>query len=134
MGMFKQMKDMKGMIHDAPSQIAQAQQLAANAQALAAAHQANAAQQMAQVSQPAAAAVDTSGPDFAPANGVSLDLYAQISKGVAAAGGDQSQAVLLAAAQGISPSDWEAASATWNARMTSNREVGRQFTTLYQAA
>jgi hypothetical protein len=72
-------------------------------------------------------------PDFEPVNGVSLEMYVQISKGVAATGNDQAQAPLLAAARGINPSDWDVATATWNARITANRAVSQQFSALYQA-
>jgi hypothetical protein len=132
MGMFKQMKQMKDMVHDAPAQISQAQELAKNAQAMSAAYQAQATQQMAQFN--AAPAAATTGPDFEAVGGVSLDLYVEISKGVAAAGNDQSQAPLLAAAHGISPSDWDSATSTWNARMRSNPAVGQQFSALYRSA
>jgi hypothetical protein len=134
MGMFKQMKQMKDMIHDAPGQVAQGQEIARNAQAMGAAYQAQAAQQMAQATAPVGAAVGgaTTGPDFEPVGGVSLELYVEVSKGVAAAGNDQAQAPLLAAAQGVSPSDWETATAAWNARMASNPAVGQRFSALYR--
>ena len=124
MGFFKQIKDMKATVAAAPEMIEQAQEMAANAQAMAAAQQA-AAQQAAQ---PTAAAV---GPDFEPIAGVSLELYAEISKSLATVNYDQSQAPALAAAKGVSPENWAAAVEGWNARMQTNRTVGQRFNQLY---
>ena len=124
MGFFKQIKDMKATVAAAPEIIEQAQEMAANAQAMAAAQQA-AAQQAAQ---PTAAAV---GPDFEPIAGVSLELYAEISKSLATVNYDQAQAPALAAARGVSPENWQAAVDGWNARMKTNPAVGQRFNALY---
>jgi len=124
MGFFKQIKDMKATVAAAPEMIEQAQEMAANAQAMAAAQQA-AAQQAAQ---PAAPAV---GPDFEPIAGVSLELYAEISKSLATVNYDQSQGPALAAARGVSPENWQAAVDGWNARMRTNPAVGQRFNALY---
>jgi hypothetical protein len=130
--MFKDMRDMqkagRQSLKDLPETMANAQQTVANAQAYAAAQQQMAAQQMAAT---AAAPVDTSGPDFQPIEGVSLELYVSICKGIAAAGNDQSQGPALAAAHGISAAAWESASAGWPARMTQNRAIGQQFNVYY---
>ena len=120
MGFFKQIKDMKATVAAAPEMIEQAQEMAANAQAMAAAQQAAA--------QPAAPAV---GPDFEPIAGVSLELYAEISKSLATVNYDQSQAPALAAARGVSPENWQAAVDGWNARMRTNPAVGQRFNALY---
>ena len=50
--------------------------------------------------------VAPTGPDFDPIAGVSLDLFASISKGVAAFGNDQSQLVNAAASKGVSALSW----------------------------
>jgi hypothetical protein len=132
MGFIKQMKDMKSMVHDAPDQIAMAQEMGANAKAMAATQQAQAAAQMAAVTN--ATAPEATGADLAPIANVSLELYAQISKSLAAANYDQSQAPSLAADRGISGDDWAAAVAGWNARMQSNPAVGKAFSSLYAAS
>ena len=119
MGFFKQIKDMKATVAAAPEMVEQAQQMAANAQAMAAAQQA---------AQPAAPAV---GPDFEPIAGVSLELYAEISKSLATVNYDQTQAPALAAARGVSPENWQAAVDGWNARMRTNPAVGQRFNALY---
>ena len=124
MGLFKQMKDMKATVAAAPEMINQAQQLGANAQAQAMAMQAS-------MTQVATAPVATTGADFAPIAGVSLDLYAQISKDLAGVGYDQSQAAGLAAARGVPADAWQAALDGWNARMQTNPAVARQFNALY---
>ena len=126
MGFFKQIKDMKATVAAAPEMIEQAQEMAANAQAMAAAQQAAAQQAAAQPT--AAAAV---GPDFEPIAGVSLELYAEISKSLATVNYDQAQAPALAAARGVSPENWQAAVDGWNARMKTNPAVGQRFNALY---
>ncbi len=125
MGIFKQMKDLKQTVAAAPEMIEQAQQLSANAQQMAAQQQA-AAQQAASAQQAAAV-----GPDFEPIAGVSLELYADISKGLAAVNYDQTQAPAIAATKGVSAENWQAAVDGWNARMTSNPAVAKQFNALY---
>ena len=130
MGLFKSMKDMKNTVAAAPDMIDQAQKLGANAQAMAAQQQAAAAAQMAQ-QQAAASAGDATGPDFEPVEGVSLELYAEISKGLAAYNYDQSMAPMIAGEKGVSPDAWQTAVDTWNARMKSNPAVGQRFNALY---
>ena len=130
MGLFKSMKDMKNTVAAAPDMIEQAQKLGANAQAMAAQQQAAAAAQMAQ-QQAAMAPGDATGPDFEPVEGVSLELYAEISKGLAAYNYDQSMAPMIAGEKGVSPDAWQAAVDTWNARMKSNPAVGQRFNALY---
>jgi hypothetical protein len=128
MGLFKQLKDMKDTVAAAPGMIEQAQQLKANAEAMQAAQM---AQMNAANAAATAAAVGEGGPDFEPINGVSLELYAEISKGLAAVGYDQSQAPVIAASKGVSASDWDAAMNGWNARMQTNPAVAKRFNALY---
>jgi hypothetical protein len=126
-GFLKQMKDMKATVAAAPEMINQAQQLGANAQAMAA------QQQAAAMAAPTAATAPgaVSGPDFEPIASVSLELYAEISKGLAAVNYDQSQAPVIAASKGVNATDWAAAVEGWNARMQTNPAVGKQFNALY---
>lgn len=125
MGLFKQMKDMKETLAAAPDMVDQAQQMAANAQQMQVQQQAAA---IAAASGEAAAAV---GPDFEPIAGVSLELYAEISKGLAAVNYDQSQAAGIAATKGVSGENWQAAMDGWNARMQTNPSVGKRFNAFY---
>jgi hypothetical protein len=125
-GLFKQMKDMKRTVEATPGMLEQAQLLAAQAQQMAAAQQA-----AAQVPVASAYAGYAGGPDFEPIAGVSLDQYADISKGLAAYGYDQSKAVDVAASRGVSSDDWQQAVDGWNARMVANPAVAQQFNKLY---
>jgi hypothetical protein len=131
MGLFKQMKDMKNMVEQAPGMIAQGQQLAAQAQEMGAAQQA-AAQQAAQQAMAATnTAAATGAGDFSPISNVTLEQYATLCKQLGAGAGDSAQAHAAASAYGISPADWDAASAGWGARMQSDRAVGTKFRDLY---
>jgi hypothetical protein len=126
MGFLKQVKDMKATVAAAPEMLNQAQQLGANAQAMA-------AQQQAAAQQASYGTGDASGPDFEPIAGVSLSLYAEISRGLAAVNYDQARAPEIAAAHGVNAANWATAVEGWNARMQSNRAVGQQFNALYTA-
>lgn len=135
MGLFKQMKDMKETLAAAPGMVDEAQKMAANAQQMAAAQQAQAAQ-MGAMGMPAAPTISSTaatavGPDFEPVAGVSLELYAEIAKGLAAYNYDQSKAVEIAASKGVSAEDYQTAMDTWNARMKTNQGVAQRFNALY---
>lgn len=103
MGLFKQMKDMKNVVQQAPGMIDQAQQLGAQAQEMAAAQQAAAMQAQAAAQANANAQFAAGGPDFEPIAGVSLDLYSEISRELANRGYDQSQAVEVATPRASRP-------------------------------
>lgn len=126
MGLFKQMKDMKQMVAAAPEMMAAAQQAGAAAQQLAAAQaqQAQAAVAMTSPATPSAA-------DLEPIAGVTLQVYAEISRGLAAHGYDTSKSFDLAVARGISREDWQTAMDGWNARMAASPAVGRAFNDAY---
>jgi hypothetical protein len=129
--MFKQMKDMKTMVEQSPEMIKQAQQLGAQAQEMGAAQQAAAmqAQQAAMANAQASAA--TGEGDFSPINGVSLEQYAAICKGLGAGAADPAQAHAAASAAGIEAADWDAATAGWGQRMQGGTAVGQRFNQLY---
>lgn len=131
MGLFKQMKDMKNVVEQAPDMIAQAQQMGAQAQELGAAQQAAAQQAMAQQQATTAAAAQAGGADFEPVASVSIEQYAEVSKELAAHGYDQAKAVEIAASKGISAENWQAAVEGWNQRMQGNPAVGQRFNQLY---
>ena len=129
MGLFKQMKDMKETVAAAPDMIANAQALGASAQQMAAAQQAQAQQAM--VAQQTAVAAAATGPDFEPIAGVSLDLYADISRDLATVNYDQSQAPGLALSRGVTGDRWQQALDGWNARIQANPTVAQRFNQLY---
>jgi hypothetical protein len=133
MGFFKQMKDMKETVQAAPGMVDQAMQLKAQAEQMQAAQAAAAQQATAQAmaaQQAAATAAPAAGGDFEPIAGVSLEQYAEVSRGLADVGYDQSKAVEIAASKGISPENWQAAMDGWNARMH-NQAVAQRFNALY---
>ena len=130
MGLFKQMKDLKQTVEAAPGMIDQAMVLKGQAEQMAQAQQAAAAQQMAAMAPPAAAPAPVAAGDMEPIAGVSIELYAEISKGLAEHGYDQSKATMVAASHGVDAASWEQAMAGWNGRM-SNPAVAQRFNALY---
>jgi hypothetical protein len=113
----------------APNMVEEAQKMAANAQTMAAQQQQAAAAMMA--GQQQAAAAPGVGPDFDPVAGVSLEIYAEVAKGLAEYNYDQSMAVQIAGMKGIAADAWQTASDTWNARMKANPAVAQRFNALY---
>lgn len=138
MGIFKQMKQMKEVVAGAPDMIEQAQQLQAAGLQLAAQQQAAAAGVPAggigAGITPAPAPGSLSEADLAPIGGVSLELYAELSRELGARGYTLEQAPALAAEHGVGGDDWQAAVAGWNQRMAANPAVALQFNRLYQGA
>jgi hypothetical protein len=126
--MFKQMKDMKQMVNAAPGMVQAAQETAAEAQRYAAAMQAQQAAAFTAAPAPAGALTEA---DLAPIANVTLDRYAEVSRGLAAYGYDTSKAATVAAGFGISSTEWYAAVEGWNARMATNPAVAREFNRLY---
>jgi hypothetical protein len=141
MGMFKQLKDMKGMMEDAPDQIRNARAMGAQAQEMAAAQQAAAQAQMAQMNTAMAGMPGGGAGSFAPdpaaltpIGGVTLEQYVEISKDIAASGAsDAASAASAAAAKGVSPENWAEAMEGWNKRIKTNGGVAHQFNQLYSA-
>ncbi|HEX9376806.1 MAG TPA: hypothetical protein VGB19_11290 [Actinomycetota bacterium] len=70
-------------------------------------------------------------PDFEPIAGVSLELYAEISKSLATVNYDQTRAPEMAAQRGVNAENWQAAMDGWNARITANKAVAQRFNALY---
>lgn len=133
MGLFKQMKDMKNAVEQAPDMVKQAQQLGAQAQEMQAAQMAAAqqAQQQAMAGGNAAAAAGEG--DFSPINGVTLEQYAALCKQLGASAGDPAAAHTAAQGAGIGADDWDAAAAGWAERMKGGTAVGQKFNQLYMA-
>jgi hypothetical protein len=129
MGMFKRMKDMKDMVEASPEMVRQSRQLGAQAQEYATAQQAAMNTQATQTAPPAVAATGTG--DFDAISGVSIELYAEISKGLAAYNYDITKGPEVAASKGVSAPDWDAAMTGWNDRIKANRAVAQRFNALY---
>jgi hypothetical protein len=116
MGLFKQVKQMKGT-----GTGAQARQPAGPQQAAAHAHSAA-----------VFAAAPAGGPaDCAPIAEVSIELYVDIARGLATVGYDQSKGPEIAAQHGISAERWETAVAGWNDRIRTSPDVANRFNALY---
>lgn len=69
--------------------------------------------------------------DFAPIAGVTIELYAEISKGLAAHNYDIAKGPEVAASKGVSAENWEQAMGGWNDRIKANRAVAQRFNALY---
>lgn len=131
MGLFKSIKQAKDAVAEAPGLMQDAMEMQKAAQAQAEAQREQLA--AAAAANPTAAAAAAEG-GTAPIAGVSLALYAQISKTLADRGGDQSTAPSIAAEHGVDGDAWEAAVAGWNQRMADDSSVGAQFSALYRDA
>ena len=129
MGMFKQLKDAKKAVEAAPGLIDQSMHMADQAQQMAAAQQAAAQQAAMQQAAPGAG-----GPDFEPIAGVSLQQFAQVCKGLAAHGYDQSKGAEVAASMGIGAAEWQQALDGWNARVKANPAVAQGFSAAYHGS
>ena len=133
MGLFKQIKEMKDMVHAAPGMIDQANQMSGNAQAMAAAQQQQAGYQQAAASQAAAAGTLQPQPGGLEAiAGVGLQQYAIIVKAIAPLNYDQSALPGIAASHGIDSASWQQAHDGWNARIQGDPAVARAFSDIYR--
>jgi multidrug efflux pump subunit AcrA (membrane-fusion protein) len=84
-------------------------QMKEQAEQMAAAQQAAAQQAAATAQQASDQAAAAGGPDYEPIAGVSLEQFAEICKGLAAHGHDQSKGTEVAASKGVSADGWQAA-------------------------
>jgi hypothetical protein len=80
---------------------------------------------------PAAPAAGTPAGDGDAIAGVDLRTYADVCRGLQAYNYDQSMAVTVAAAKGISAADWQTAMDGWNERIKANPAVAKQFNAFY---
>lgn len=129
MGLMKDFKDMKNVVAAAPGMVDEAQKMAANAEVMAAQQQQAAAAMAAQ--QQAAVAMAATGPDFEPIDGVTLEQFAEVAKGLAEYNYDQSMATQVAGMKGIPADAWLTASVAWNERIKANPAVAQRFNALY---
>ncbi|MCU1359480.1 MAG: hypothetical protein JWN99_769 [Ilumatobacteraceae bacterium] len=70
---------------------------------------------------------------LAPVEGVTLDRYASIVRGIAAYNSDQSMLAGIAIDQGIDVDTWHRVHQGWNARIRANPAVARRFSDIYHA-
>lgn len=123
MGLFKQLKQMKEVVAETPD-------LIKNAQAMQQSQMQAAQAQAAAVAQGQAGAAPAG--SFDPIAGVSIELYAEISRELTARGGDQSQVAGIAREKGVDQASWDAAVAGWNERMVGNPAVAQRFNALWR--
>jgi hypothetical protein len=128
MGLFRQAKQMKGIVQGAPEQARAANTFAAQAPQRAVAQPAGAVERGATLlwAQPAGAPAD-----YEPIAEVSIEVYVDIAKGLATVGYDQSKGPEIAAQHGISAQRWETAMAGWNDRIRTSPDVASRFNALY---
>jgi len=82
---------------------------------------------------PVAPAVAKPGLAYEPVAGVSIELYAAISRGLAADGFDQSHAPQIAASHGVASETWKAAVAGWNERIRADPALAAHFNARFLA-
>ncbi len=128
MGLFKQVKRMRGATHDAPQPLRMANAIGTPAQPPAAAQHA-AAHAWGAATLAAAPAGDPA--DYEPIADVSIELYVDITRGLATVGYDQSKGPEIAARHGVSADRWETAVAGWNDRIRTSPDVASHFNALY---
>ncbi len=135
MGLFKQMKDMKNVVAAAPDMIEQAQALQAQSQELAAAQQ-----QAAAAAAAAAGATGTTVPGtldaatLAPIAGITIEVYAKLSKRIGTEGLDDTGVANMVVGQGYSKEAWDEAYTGWNDRFKGNTALAVHFGTIYSQA
>jgi len=132
MGVFKQIKDMKNVVAQAPGMVEQAQKMAQQAQQMQAAQMQAAQMQAAQMGATPGGSVDPA--LLAPIAGISLERYAQLAKSIGERKLDQAGVESFVKLQGHSPEDWQAAYDGWNARFKGNMPLSVHFGNLYQQA
>lgn len=132
MGVFKQIKDLKSMVAQAPAAVEQAQKMAQQAQEMQAAQMAAAQAQMPAMGGAPAGSVDPA--LLEPIAGISLERYAQLAKAIGERKLDQAGVESFVKLQGHSPEDWQAAYDGWNARFKGNMALSVHFGNLYQQA
>jgi hypothetical protein len=74
---------------------------------------------------------------FAPINGISLEMYAELGAAVSDCTNDPERQAQIVASMGVNRADWEAAKAGWTARMQDMSLMGRvamAYMPMYQAA
>jgi len=130
-GLFKSLKGARDAMAAAPDMIKQAQEMAANAQEMAAAQQQAASARQEQAAAIVAAANETGSTE--PIAGVSLELFAEVSRELQNHDYDQTKAPEIAASKGIPAEDWQTALDGWNDRIKADPAIAKQFNTYYRA-
>ena len=124
-GLFTRLKTVKAIIMDQPESAGEADERDPQPQQTADAGA---------PAPPGTAALVAGNGNYEPVAGVPIELYAVISRRLAAAGFDQSNATEIADAHGVAADAWEAAVAGWNERIKASPDVATRFNALYMAS
>jgi hypothetical protein len=125
-GLFKQIKQMKESVSEAPELVRSAMEMQTAMQTPPAAPSAAAGAGT-------GAATSSSGLDDEVISNVSLARYAEISRvGTERGVTDLAGVAAIAAEHGISASDWQAAMSGWNARFASDTNAAMRFNALWR--
>ncbi len=130
MGLFKQMKDMKNVVAAAPEMISNAQALAGQAQQLQQAQMA--AMQTGSMPGMAGMGTPVDPAQLTPISGVSIELYAQLSKTIGEQRLDADGITRLLTTQGLTYGQWDEAYTVWNERFKANMALSAHFAMLFQ--
>lgn len=121
MGFFDGFKQLFGMAKAAPQMVADAQKMGA--------------MYAAQAQAGLGPNVDTSGPQWAPIEGVTLDRYAEIAGKMGKSGVMGPEAVnAFAESHGVPTGQWQVVQNGWTQRMSQHTDVRNRFGTLYSQA
>jgi hypothetical protein len=77
------------------------------------------------------ATATVSSDELEPIAGVSLELFAEVTRGLADYNYDQTKAVVIAEQKGIAADAWQTAADGWNERITANPALSQEFSRLY---
>ena len=124
-GLFTRLKTVKAMLVDQPEAVGEGDELDPQPQETTDA---------AAPAPPGTASLVAGNGNYEPVAGVSIELYAAISRRLAADGFDQSNAMKIAAAHGVAGAAWEAAVAGWNERIKASSDVATRFNALYMGS
>jgi hypothetical protein len=128
MGLFKQLKQTREILHEAPGMMMQARDLAAHAQEF------QVLQTIQGATPGAALGGATSGEELAPIAGISLERYAALAKTIGAQQLSGATLESFLSQNGHTEADWQAAYDGWNARMKANMSISTQFAVMFQRA
>jgi hypothetical protein len=132
--MFKQTKDIRDMVRRSPDQLGERDTPASLAEARSRARTTIPPQHTPQAETAGAPGDAGDETRYSPIAGVSLETYAAVSQRLAAYDHDPSRAPEIALTLGIDSASWRAAMIGWNARIQSDRVIGRRFSLLISSA
>jgi hypothetical protein len=136
MGMFKQFKDVVGVVNEMPAVVQQANALQAQAAQAQAMRARTDTHYTAGVygTMPQSADLADGDARLAPIEGITLQRYAEVSKVAATRGLDQVGLAEYVRSRGYDPQAWARAAEGWNARFRGDMQLATHFGRLYTEA